>query len=655
MCGITAIYNKSSMPSASLSRANAIVAHRGPDDEGFLLWRPDPAWRMYAGNDSSEASRAYHHLTLMPDDDTAWQVGLGHRRLSILDLSPHGHQPMTLDGRFAITYNGEVYNYLEIRQELEALGHVFHTGSDTEVILHAWHEWGAEGLHRFNGMFAFVLLDTSKQKLYAVRDRFGVKPLYYTERPGYLAFASEVKQLRTLPEYQFVLNGATAYDYLAYGWVDHNVETFETGILQMPVGGILELDLQTGQQTLRKWYTLNPNPWKGSFEEASEVFYSLLKDSVRLRLRSDVPVGSALSGGLDSSTIVCLMREVLDEQGNSAHSIETVTSCQEDIKYDEWAYAEKVINRVKAKPYRVFPSFQKLVEDLDRLIWHLDYPFGSTSQFSQWCVFEKAAQAGLTVMIDGQGADEQLAGYGGNDLSLYTGLLKSGQWLEFWKEAAAYKNSNSDWPIGFILGALQYTVPASVIERLPDKYRVRKPQYPEWLRRPESARMSMPPTPGSLRENLLQQIMISPLPSLLRYEDRNSMAFSVESRVPFMDYRLIEFTLGLPERYIYKRGVRKHILRSAFADLVPKEILERRDKMGFVSPEERWMKEEGREWFEEEAKRSAWHLQAVGKRELAESHMSQIVNGDVPFNFLPWRIINFGYWLSGMNGKSRNE
>ena len=653
MCGITALLTRSPLSAAALARANRIVAHRGPDDEGFLLWRPGAPWRLYAGADSAPASREMHGLHALPEQDQAWQVGLGHRRLSILDLSPAGHQPMVLEeAGLAITYNGEVYNYLELRQELEQLGHAFHTGSDTEVMLHAWQQWGPAALHKFNGMFAFVLLDTRQQKLYAVRDRFGVKPLYYTERPGYLAFASEVKQLRSLPEYRFELNAPNAYDYLRYGAVDHNEETFEQGIRQLPLGGLLEVDLPSGRQELRRWYELKPRPWQGSFAEACAEFYRLLQDSVRLRLRSDVPVGSALSGGLDSSTIVCLMREVLEAQGLGSHPLKTVTSCQEDPKYDEWAYAAQVIQRVKAEPHRVFPSFEKLLEDLDRFLWHLDYPCGSTSQFSQWCVFEGAAQAGLKVMIDGQGADEQLAGYGGNDMALYTGLLGSGQVAEFAREVAAYKRYRGHWPTGFVIGALQHHLPKPLLQLVPDKYRVRKQYAPDWLRL--SANGQERRWAGSLRESLYRQVTEGPLPSLLRYEDRNSMAFSIESRVPFMDYRLIEFTLGLPERFVYRRGERKHILRQAFAGLVPEEVLARRDKMGFVSAEERWLKEEGRGWFEEEARRSAGQLQAIGNQELAESHMRQIVNGDVPFNFMPWRIINFGYWLSGMNGKSRN-
>ena len=643
MCGITALFNKSGLRTDTLCKANALAAHRGPDDEGFLLWRPDSPWRLYAGKDSSLESRAHHQLALLPGGDPFWQVGLGHRRLSILDLSPQGHQPMTLDGRFAITYNGEVYNYLEIRHELQALGHIFRTDSDTEVLLHAWQQWGPEALHRFNGMFAFVLLDTRWQKLYAVRDRFGIKPLYYTDRPGYLAFASEVKQLRLLPEYEFQLNEANAYDYLRNGSVDHNTETFEQGILQVGHGHYLEVDLQNNQHQLKQWYKLEPTPWKGSFEEACDRFYKLLKDSIRLRMRSDVPVGSALSGGLDSSTIVCLMREVLRGQGKEDLPIKTITSCQEDKKYDEWEYAETVIQKVRAEPYKVFPTFEKLLEDLDRFIWHMDYPFGSTSQFSQWCVFEGAAQVGLKVMIDGQGADEQLAGYGGNDMALYTGLLASGQLGEFASEVVAYNKYHGNWPVGFMIGAIQYHIPSWILNQVPDRFRFRKQHAPDWLRltfigQPRKGA-------GSLRKSLYGQVTEGPLPALLRYEDRNSMAFSIESRVPFMDYRLIEFTLGLPEHFVYRRGERKHILRKTFAGQVPEKVLARRDKMGFVSAEERWLKQEGRDWFQEQVAEAGEKWPDMLNPSKANHLVQEMVAGKKAFSFSPWRILSISRFM----------
>ncbi|MCW5583874.1 MAG: asparagine synthase (glutamine-hydrolyzing) [Gammaproteobacteria bacterium] len=639
------MYNKASIPASAIVNATSIIRHRGPDDEGYLLW-DDSKLQVYAGSDTALQTKSAWQYPTIPLDKRDWKIGLGHRRLSILDLSPGGHQPMVLEeAGLSITYNGEIYNYIELRKELEQQGHQFKSGSDTEVILHAWSSWGEKALHKLNGMFSFVLLDTKKKKLYAVRDRYGVKPLYYTQTSGYIAFASEVKQLRELPEYNFQLDEQIAYDYLRYGRVDHASNTFEVGINQVMPGTMITVDITSGDLKHLTWYTLKPVTWKGTEEEACDRFFELLKDSVKLRMRSDVPVGSALSGGLDSSTIVCLMREVLSGQGAGDHLIKTITSCQEDNKYDEWEYANEVINKVKADPYRVFPSFEKLQHDLEKMLWHMDYPFGSTSQFSQWCVFEEAKKQGLTVMIDGQGADEQLAGYGGNDMALYAGLMRKGRFLKLVQEARGYKQQKGVWPKGFLLGAVQTNF-KWLLPLFSKNYQAisNRDVTPDWLNKRDLLDDKF--HPKSLREGLSRQVLYSPLPSLLRYEDRNSMAFSVESRVPFMDYRLVEFTLGLPEKLIYRRGVRKYILRESFKGMVPDSILNRTDKMGFVSPEERWLKEDGKDWFIAQFQNKTELLLDFVHTENLSALISDYQTGKKEFNFDPWRIICLKTWLT---------
>lgn len=646
MCGITAVFNKSGLSSDYLRKANTIISHRGPDDEGYLLWKPGALITVLSGSDTSEETQQAFHYPSLTENYTEWTIGLGHRRLSILDLSPGGHQPMVLPGPdLVISFNGEVYNYIEIRDELQKLGHHFHTGSDTEVILHAWSQWGTAALNRFNGMFAFVLLDVRQQKLFAVRDRFGVKPLFYSDTSGYMAFASEVKQLRELPNYTFNLNDQIAYDYLRYALVDHDPATFEKGISQLMPGHFIELDIRSGKWIDHQWYSLSTIEWKGTEAEACDRFYELLKDSVKLRMRSDVPVGSALSGGLDSSTIVSLMRKVLEDEGHGDHLLKTITSCSEDKKYDEWDFAVEVINKVKAEPHKTFPSFEKLQQDLDRMIWHMDYPFGSTSQFSQWCVFEEAKKQGLTVMIDGQGADEQLAGYGGNDMALYAGLFKKGNLRNSLSEARSYKARYGNWPIGFLLGAFQINFPG-LVSLFPKRYRplAHNLTPPAWLKSGDFENHNF--IAKSLRDNLVQQIQVLPLSSLLRYEDRNSMAFSIESRVPFMDYRLIEFTLGLPEELIYRKGERKYILRKAFRGLVPDKILDRTDKMGFVSAEERWLKQEGKDWFCRNIESSSGYSSNFVDAKEMQRYFEAIQNDSVVFNFDSWRVICFGRWIS---------
>lgn len=649
MCGILSVINfRNKLSGIDLSKASGIIKHRGPDDEGFLTWQAGGEPEIWAGDGTAASTKAYWNYKDLPPDQQ-FKVGFGHRRLSILDLSPSGHQPMLYPkAGLAITYNGEVYNYLEIKTELEQLGHEFKSTSDTEVILHAWEEWGPECLNDFNGMFAFVILDYKKNELYAVRDRFGVKPLYLYKGADAVYLASEIKQIRTCPGYTFRMNVPIAMQFLATGASDHTDQTFDTQIKYLPGGHYLKMGLEfdTGDFEIVKWYTLVPKPWHGSFEQAAGELKHLLTDAVKLRLRSDVKVGSCLSGGLDSSSIVCIAAELLEAKGDHAGQ-ETVTACYEQAKYDEWAFAQEVIKKTNAHPHRVFPLFGDLNEEADTFLWHQDEPVGSTSIFSQWAVFKKTHEAGLKVMIDGQGADEYLAGYGGNDLPFYAGLLGKGHLLELWDEARNYKKDKGNWPIGFLLGAMQLNFGKAFTRMLPEKLRLKQQPLVDWLKEPQPAATSNAPA-HSLRENLLRQLYGEPLPALLRYEDHNSMAWSVESRTPFMDYRLIEFTLGLPERFIYKRGIRKAVLRKAMHDVIPAAIENRKDKMGFVTPEELWLKGEGKEWFLKGVEDTIKLLPELFNETRLRQFCSDTISGKIPFDFTIWRIVSFGKWYASM-------
>lgn len=650
MCGIIAIINNTKLfASQNLSSATSVIKHRGPDDEGFLTWAPGSKMEIWAGDDTAPVTKNYWKYADMPGDKL-FKVGLGHRRLSIIDLSPAGHQPMQYqEAGLGITFNGEIYNYIEIKAELEKLGHRFNTASDTEVILHAWERWGVKCLDKFNGMFAFVILDRKKNELYAVRDRFGVKPLYYYEGTNAVYLASEIKQIKTSPDYKFELNVPIARQFLAIGVTEHTDNTFDTKIKQLPGGHYLRLDLSkdNSEPEIVKWYTLTPKPWSGSFEDASAEFKQLLTSAVDLRLRSDVKVGSCLSGGLDSSSIVCIAADLLKARGDFAGQ-ETITACFEQAKYDEWNFAQEVIKKTNAHPHRIFPSFRQLQEELDAFIWHQDEPVGSTSVFSQWAVFKGSHEAGLKVMIDGQGADEQLAGYGGNDISFYTGLMKKARFLSLLDEARHYKKEKGTLPKGFLLAAMQLNMGKTLSGILPGKLRLASPQRASWVHHTEPA-VTHGKHAHHLQENLLRQVYSEPLPALLRYEDHNSMAWSVESRTPFMDYRLMEFNLGLPERFVYKRGVRKLILRHAMHGVIPTAIENRKDKMGFVTPEELWLKGEGRAWFNEgidkACKQFGGHLLDTEK---TKHYVSEMMEGKRKFDFMPWRIVCFERWFNTM-------
>ncbi len=653
MCGILSIVNnKVSANSGDLLQASTIIRHRGPDDEGMLTWVPGGQPKIWAAGDTAESTRSHWQYDML-GEGVPFKVGFGHRRLSILDLSPAGHQPMQYaKGNLSICFNGEVYNYLEIKSELDALGHQFNTTCDTEVILHAWAEWGVKCLDKFNGMFAFIMLDHARQELFAVRDRFGVKPLYFYKGANALYLASEIKQIRTSPDYTFCLNEPRARQYMATGAVDHTDQTFDLNIKHIPGGHYLQMDV-SGEgldYKIHKWYTLVPAKWTGTYDAAVVRFRELLTDAVRLRLRSDVKVGSCLSGGLDSSSIVCLASDLLQQQGDFAGQ-ETVTACYNSARYDEWNFALEVINKTGAHPHRVFPEFANLKDEVDAFLWHQDEPTGSTSQFSQWMVFKKTHEAGLKVMIDGQGADEQLAGYSGNDLPLYAGLLGKGQFSALYKEVAAYKQEHGSWPVGFLIGAaqLKWKLVSGV---MPARLKMSAPPLVHWLRGGEPSSIYNMPA-QSLHENLLRQLYGEPLPALLRYEDHNSMAWSVESRTPFMDYRLLEFTMGLPEQFIYKQRVRKAILRDAMRDILPPAIEKRRDKMGFVTPEELWLKNEGKQWFQQGIEDALRVLPGMFDADKVRKLFADTVASDIPFDFSIWRIVSFGKWYAAMTNRKK--
>ncbi|MGH7650095.1 MAG: asparagine synthetase B family protein, partial [Gemmatimonadaceae bacterium] len=364
-------------------------------------------------------------------------------------------------------------------------------------------------------------------------------------------------------------------------------------------------------------------------------------DSVALRLRADVPVGSCLSGGLDSSAIVCLAHGQLAAHDTHAGQV-TVTARHSDAAFDEWQYAEQVIRATNATSVSVWPKSAELLTDLDALLWHMDEPFGSTSMFSQWCVFRGAAGARLKVMLDGQGSDEQLAGYGGNDTAMYTGMLRRGSMLRLTGEIAGYRWRHGSLPLAQMILAARNVFPA-VDALLPQRVRVAR-GMPPWLRAGAPNGEGDAP-PIDLQDSLRRQTFDTSLPVLLRYEDRNSMAWSIESRVPFLDYRLVEFLAGLPDEMKLHRGVTKVVLRRALAGVIPEAVRDRRDKMGFVTPERSWLGDIPREWIHAQltaaidASPNLLHADAVMKE------VDDIIAGRAPFSFLPWRFICLGRWL----------
>jgi asparagine synthase (glutamine-hydrolysing) len=601
MCGIFGIVG-GPLSAGELAAMSRLQRHRGPDDEGFLLIGPAGA-SFVAGEDTPEGVMGSEvpyapRQRLGQAQAEGVGVALGHRRLSILDLSAHGHQPMSYRDRWWIVFNGEIYNYLELREELAGLGHRFSTETDTEVVLAAYAEWGPKCLARFNGMWGLAILDLQRRTLFLARDRFGVKPLYLRSANGRLAFASEIKAFTGLSDWRPRANVPRLLDFLVWNVSDHGAETMFDGVEQLPAGHHLLLDVApamagkavdtNGRPEL--WYRL-PDPAPPPADGAAAL-REALTDAVRLRLRADVTVGSCLSGGLDSSSIVCLMSRMLDGAG-AAGRLKTVTARSSAREFDEGRYAEAVATRAGSEPVFVTPEPAKLFEDLSRLVWHQDEPFVSSSIFAQWCVFQAARQSGVVVMLDGQGADETLCGYRGFFGAYLASLIRAGRWLAWWREVEATRRE-----IGFgrkrLLGyTAAYMWPAAL--GLLGRFDNRAYADRTWIRPGHSSAFARDPVASkggraaSVREMSVAQITATNLPMLLHWEDRNSMAFSVEARVPFLDYRVVELSLRLADADKVGNGISKRVLRRAMRGTVPDVVLDRRDKMGFVTAEPVWM------------------------------------------------------------------
>lgn len=502
-------------------------------------------------------------------------------------------------------------------------------------------------------MFAFVLFDRRTHRVFAARDRFGEKPLYYWRSPaGGIAFVSEIKQLTVHPEWPARLNGQRAYDFLNWGLTDHTAETLFTGVFQLRGGEFILSELaQLVNFRPQCWYHLSPARFTGTFAEAADRFRELMDDSVRLRLRADVPVGTCLSGGLDSSTIACTVRTQL---GAAAFGRQNTFSAYSEVaRFDERRFIIDVVDAIGASPHDVTPKAEELVATLDQLTWHQDEPFGSTSIWAQWCVFRLARQAKVAVMLDGQGADEALGGYHGYFGPRLAGLLARGCFGEFTRESKLLRSMHHISYAQQIRLLANELIPATLADPL-RRLTGRTVRAPAFLNLQRLGAQPLSPHHGSVnlqepvRSMSLAQLTSLNLPMLLHWADRDSMAHGIETRLPFLDHRLVEFCLGLPEEYKLQAGWTKRVLREGMRDRLPESVRLRRDKLGFATAEEVWMRQQNRAVFTrllDEAIGSAQGILTAAARIKAES----ILDGKEPFNFLVWRMINFGQWMRRFN------
>jgi asparagine synthase (glutamine-hydrolysing) len=592
MCGFVTIVTApgQSVSGPVLSRMTEVLAHRGPDDTGF-------AWVDPAGGSVRTAPR-------MTPDLRPSGVVFGHRRLSILDLSPAGHQPMVSeDGLSVLCFNGEIYNFVELREELRSRGAQFRGSGDTEVLLRAYEHWGAEALNRFNGMWAFVLWDGRRRKLIASRDRFGVKPLHYARVGETWILASEIKAILAYPGVFRGVEERVVLEFLSLGKVSPTEETMFLGVHSLPPATWLEIG--DGQSSIRRFWALpSAGADPGQDQETVDRFTSLLSDSVRLRARSDVPIGTMMSGGLDSTAITALIREqqLLAAKGTDTFEglrsfHQTFSACWPGSGQDEESEIDLMTSRLGLASHKVFPAPETIAAVLPTVMYHLEEPFPDPIAAVQYLLMKEARDNGVKVVLNGHGSDESLAGYVDHFVPPFlAGLLLSGRIPDFVREGRAFKSPEWDW---------QQVTEHVLINLLPSSFRSRAIGLARTLRlrsrvtlfrgpepnaRGASAELAGVPDPTPLKTAVWRKFSDEVLPVWLRMEDRMSMASSVESRLPFLDYRLVEFAFGLPDRFKLRDGYTKYILRRSMRGRLPDRLVEARVKLRFNAPYAGWFR-----------------------------------------------------------------
>jgi asparagine synthase (glutamine-hydrolysing) len=638
MCGIFGYFSNNFIQNIEeqnyrIHLAKNSLYHRGPDDNGLETF-----------NIKSEINESKKLLFI------------GHTRLSIIDLSQGGHQPMhSVDDRYIIVYNGEIYNYKELRDELKNLGYSFKTESDTEVLINAWSKWGPECLKKIIGMFAFAIFDRVEQKLTLVRDAFGIKPLFYKQDIDAIYFASELPALLKLIPEKLFLNLQRSYDYLINNDYDSSAKTFVDGVNHLLPAHFITFDLKDiSRSDPVSWWkpdiTTNTNL---SFEEASQKLRVLFLESVKLHLRSDVPIGVALSGGIDSSALASAVRHL---EPNII--LNTFSYIADDPNISEEKWIDLLNKKLNANSHKVMIQKQELEKDLDDLLFKQGEPFSSTSVYAQYRVAKLIKSKNVKVVLDGQGADEILAGYFGYPGHRLLSLIETKGWIAAHKYAKCWGRL----PGGSYLLAWKYLVLLKLSNwflNLLNKKTIRDCK-PKWLKinyltkykvnfKKNRMKLSKDNRGQRVKEALAYALTKEGLSSLLRHSDRNSMAFSIESRVPFLTIPIVDFLLSLPENYLISdEGITKHIFREAMRGIVPDSILDRKDKIGFATPETIWLspkREIIKTWIDQSIE-----IPFINKKNLLKEFEVILKKKNIDGRL--WRWINYLHWYKLVYSKN---
>jgi asparagine synthase (glutamine-hydrolysing) len=625
MCGFLGGFYKNFRDEILVKSSLELMQHRGPDHSSFSAY--------------------------LIDDNFLY---LGHTRLSIIDLTDSATQPFISScGNYVLIYNGEIYNYKEIREDLIGFGYRFNTESDTEVLLMSLILWGVECLPRLIGMFSFVFYDKQQEKLLLVRDAFGIKPFFYSLNDDEITFGSDIRALLRLKNEKAKPNLQRAYDYLVHGDYDSNQESFIDGVFHLPPAHYFTFDLKTKTATKPViWWHPDINTADNiSFDDAVSQLRTMFLDSIRLHLRSDVPLGIALSGGIDSSAVVSSVRYLEPNL-----PIKTFSYIASDSHISEEKWVDLLNEKMGATSYKVVANQDEMREDLDAMLLKQGEPFGGTSIYAQYRVFKLAKESGITVTLDGQGADELLAGYSGYPGHRLLSIIEKQGWLAAHRYAKRWSQS----PGRSYALAWQYLGRIKLSDSLYELARKKMGRdfKPAWLNidylsqkgvdfKEKRAPLKQENKGLRVKEALANSLTGRGLSSLLRHGDRNSMAFSIESRVPFLTLPLAEFLLSLPENYLVSDdGVTKHVFREAMRGIVPDSHLDRKDKIGFSTPESTWllnMVDVIKDWISD-----APELPFLDKSELLKE-FQQVVEGSKAFDGRVWRWVNYLRWCKLMD------
>ncbi|MBL7918672.1 MAG: asparagine synthase (glutamine-hydrolyzing) [Bacteroidia bacterium] len=605
MCGIVGLINfdQQKVEEGKIKKMMTLLKHRGPDDEGTML------------------------------NNT---VGLGFVRLSIIDLTKAGHQPMISDdGRYTIIFNGEIYNYLELKKELEGLGIKFYTNTDTEVLLKAYIKWGEECQHKFNGMWAFVIYDKVEDSIFASRDRFGIKPFYYIHTKEFFAFASEIPALLSLIEKKPTPNFKVIFEYLIYNRTDQTENTFFSEINKLQHGS--KINIKDQQVKIQKWYDLKLNVSKTKGFKSPDEYKELIISAVSLCMRSDLPVGVCLSGGIDSSTITSvLIKELNKPDVNTFSAVYNIGQAGNESEFiDEY-------KNILANRFYITPNSQSLLKDLQEFTQTHSEPMPSTSPYAQYKLMELAKKH-VTVTLDGQGADEQLAGYHDFFGFYFKDLVLSGRIGTLSSETYNYiKEHNSTYGLKTFF---YFLLPV----KARTKIRIKKIRYleKEFLKYGNNNDTIALKLYGSdsLKNALINHFEYK-LEHLLKWEDSNSMHFSVEARVPFLDYRLVEKTLASADNWKIRKGITKYILRESMKNVLPEKIRTRKDKIGFETPQDEWFRTS--QWekiIKETISSESFKKRRIINPEIALQLYQRHLNGKENISKEIWKWLNLELWF----------